>query len=72
MALVDDVIRYLKGKLVVVVTSLENDGYQQEIMGTLLDGGDDCLVLQQGDDSSPTIINTDFVAWVYEEIPEEG
>lgn len=72
MALVDDVIRYLKGKLVVVVTSLENDGYQQEIMGTLLDGGDDCLVLQQGDDSSPTIINTDFVAWVYEEIPEGG
>ena len=69
MALVDDVIRHLKDRLVVVVTSLENDGYQQEISGILLDGGDGCLVLQQGDDPSPTIINADFVAWVYEEIP---
>ena len=72
MALVDEAARYFKGKLVVVVTTVESEGYVQEVAGTLLDASGDCLVVQQGDDETPTIINTAHVAWVYAETPDEG
>jgi len=71
MALADEAIKYLKGKPVVVVTSLESDGYLQEIVGVLLDGVDGCLVVDQEEGASPTIINVAHVAWVYEDTGEE-
>ncbi len=70
MPLVDEILKRLKGKRVVVVTSLESDGFLQEMDGLLVDGGEGYLVVQQGDDDSPTIVNTAFVAWVYEETEE--
>ena len=70
MPLVDEILKRLKGKRVVVVTSLESDGFLQEMDGLLIDGGEGYLVVQQGDDDSPTIVNTAFVAWVYEETEE--
>ena len=71
MALVDEAVKYLKDKSVVVVTSLESEGYLQEIVGVLLDGADGCLVVQQEEEASPTIINAAHIAWVYEETGEE-
>ena len=71
MALTDEAVKYLKGKQVVVVTSVENEGYLQEVAGVLLDGTDGCLVVQQEEESSPTIINASFVAWIYEDMGEE-
>ena len=70
MALEDEAVKYLKDKSVVVVTSLESEGYLQEIVGVLLDGADGCLVVQQEEEASPTIINTAHIAWVYEETGE--
>ncbi len=70
MPLVIEILKRLKNKRVVVVTSLESDGYLQELDGLLLDGGEGYLVVQQGDDPSPTIVNTAFVAWIYEETAE--
>lgn len=67
MPLVDEIVKRLKGKQVVIVTSLESDGYLQELDGQLLDGGEGYLVVQQGDAESPTIVNTAYVAWIYEE-----
>ena len=71
MALVDEAVKYLKGKSVVVVTSLESEGYLQEIVGVLLDGADGCLVVQQEEGVSPTIINAAHIAWVYEDTGED-
>lgn len=70
MPLADEILKRLKGKRVVVVTSLESDGYLQEMDGLLVDGGEGYVVVQQGDGDSPTIVNTAFVAWVYEETEE--
>ena len=72
MSLVDEAIKHLKGKPVVVVTALESEGYLQEIAGILLDGAEGCLVVQQEEEESPTIINAAHVAWLYQETPEEG
>lgn len=71
MSLVDEAIKHLKGKLVVVVTSVESDGYLQEVAGVLEDGGDGCLVVRQGQEASPTVINEAFIAWVYEDTGED-
>ena len=71
MPLIDEILKQLKGKQVVVVTSLENDGYLQEFDGLLLDGGEGYLVVRQEGDESPTVINAAFVAWVYEATDEE-
>ncbi|MBI2171580.1 MAG: hypothetical protein HYU30_06120 [Chloroflexi bacterium] len=70
MPFVEEIVKRLKGKQVVVVTSLEIDGYLQEIDGQLLDGDEGYLVVRQGDDESPTIVNTAYVAWIYEETGE--
>ena len=67
MPLVDEALKHLKGKWVVVVTGVESEGYLQEIVGTLLDGSDGCLVVQQEAEASPTVINTAYVAWIFEE-----
>ena len=71
MSMVDEALKHLKDKAVVVVTSLENEGYLQELEGVLVDGSEGCLVVQQGDDASPTIINVAHVAWVYEDTGDE-
>ncbi|MFH1140467.1 MAG: hypothetical protein V1724_02095 [Chloroflexota bacterium] len=71
MSLVDEAIKHLKGKQVLVVTSLESEDYLQEVSGILVDGADGCLVVQQEDAASPTIINAAFVAWIYEDTGEE-
>ena len=71
MSLVDEALKYLKGRLVVVVTDLESEGYLQEIVGILLDGAEGCLVVQQGEEESPTLINAAHVAWIYEEVGDE-
>ncbi|MBI4202196.1 MAG: hypothetical protein HY532_03660 [Chloroflexi bacterium] len=66
----EEILKHLKGKQVIVVTSLESEGYLQELDGLLLDGGDGYIVVQQGDGNSPTVVNTNFVAWIYEETEE--
>jgi len=71
VSLVDEAIKHLKGKQVIVITSLESEDYLQEVSGILVDGADGCLVVQQEDAASPTIINADFVAWIYEDTGEE-
>jgi hypothetical protein len=71
VSLVDEAVKHLKGKQVVVVTSLASEGYLQEVSGILEDGADGCLVVQQEDATSPTIINSAFVAWIYEDIDDE-
>ncbi len=71
MAMVEEALKYLKGKVVVVVTSLESDGYLQEIVGTLVDGAEGCLIVQQEEDASPTIVNAAHVAWIFEETEDE-
>ena len=67
MSLVDEAVKYLKGKQVIVVTNLESEGYLQEIAGVLVDGVDGCLVIQQEEEESPTLVNATHVAWIYEE-----
>ena len=71
MALVDEALKYLKGKRVVVVTNVESEGYLQEVVGVLLDGAQDCLIVLEGEDESPTVINAAHVAWIYEEASDE-
>ena len=71
MALVDEALKYLKGKQVIVVTSLESEGYLQEIAGVLVDGAEGCLVIQQEEEASPTLINAAHIAWIYEETGDE-
>ena len=70
MSLVNEAIKHLKGKQIIVVTSLESEGYLQEVSGLLVDGADGYLVVQQEKAGSPTIINSAFVAWVYEDTDE--
>lgn len=71
MGLVEEALKYLKGKQVIIVTGLDSEGYLQEIAGVFIDGTDGCLVVQQGDESLPTLINAAYVAWIYEEADEE-
>ena len=71
MALVDEALKYFKGRSVVVVTTVESEGYVQEVVGTLLDASGDCLLVQQGEEELPTIINVAHVAWIYEETADE-
>ncbi len=71
MALEDEALKYLKGKQVVVGTTVQSEGYIQEISGTLIDGGQGYLVVQEGEDNSPTIVNSAHVAWVYEETEDD-
>ncbi len=71
MSLVDEAIKHLKGKQVIVVTSLASEGYLQEVSGILVNGADGCLVVQQEEAASPTLINSAFVAWIYEDTGEE-
>ena len=70
MELVEETLKYLQGKPVVVVTTLQDQGVLQELAGVLLDGRGDCLVVQQGDSKSPTLVNVANVAWIYEETEE--
>ena len=70
MSLADEAIKYLKDKQVVVVTNIESEGYLQEIAGVLLSASDGCLVVRQGDEDSPTVVNTAHIAWIYEETSE--
>ena len=67
MSFTEEVIQHLKGKQVIIVTNLESDGYLQEIAGILLSGGSGYLTIQQSAGETPTVINTSFVGWVYEE-----
>ena len=71
MGLVEEALKHLKGKQVIIVTGLDSDGYLQEIAGVLIEGTDGCLVVQQGDEPSPTLINAAYVAWIYEETEEQ-
>ncbi len=72
MGIVEQAEKYLKGKQVIIVTnSLDSDGYVQEIAGTLLEAVDDCFVLGQSDEASPTLVNANHIAWIYEDIGEE-
>ncbi len=71
MSLADEAIKHLKDKRVVVVTNIESEGYLQEIAGILVSGSEGCLVVRQGDEESPTVVNTAHIAWIYEETSEE-
>lgn len=71
MALEDAALQYLKGKQVVVGTTVQSEGYLQEISGTLIECGQGYLVVQEEEDSSPTIVNSAHVAWVYEETEDD-
>ena len=67
MSLVGEALKYLQGRPVIIVTTLHDDGVLQELAGILVDANGDCLVIQQGDSGSPTLVNTANVAWLYEE-----
>jgi len=71
MSLVNEALKYLKEKQVIIVTDLDSDGYLQEIAGTLVGGDEGCLVIQQVEGESPTLINSVHIAWIYEEAGEE-
>ena len=72
MGLVEQAAKYYKGKQVIIVTtSLDSEGYLQEIAGTLSDAVDGCLIVEQETAAAPTLINADHVAWMYEETGEE-
>ena len=69
MGLEEQATKYLKGKQVIIVTSsLDSEGYLQEIAGTLLDAVDGCLIVEQDEEAAPTLVNPDHVAWVYEDV----
>jgi|GEM_PF-3119954 hypothetical protein len=68
MGITEQAEKHLKGKSVIIVTnSLDSDGYVQEIAGTLLEAIDNCFVLGQLQEKSPTLVNAHYVAWIYED-----
>ena len=72
MGLEEQAAKYLKGRQVIIVTSsLDSEGYLQEIAGTLLDAVEGCLIVEQGEEAAPTLVNPDHVAWVYEDTEQE-
>lgn len=71
MGLAEMALRHLKGRRVVVVSTLKEDDLIQELGGVLIDGEAGCLVLQEEEETSPTIVNAAFVAWVYEDTGQD-
>jgi len=72
MGLVEQAAKYYTGKQVIIVTtSLDSEGYLQEIAGTLSYAVDGCLVIEQEEAAAPTLVNANHVAWIYEETGEE-
>ena len=72
MGLEEQAAKYLKGRQVIIVTSsLDSEGYLQEIAGTLLDAVEGCLIVEQGEEAAPTLVNPDHVAWVYEDASDD-
>ena len=45
MSLVDEAVKHLKDKQVVIVTNIESEGYLQEIAGILGGAGNHCFGL---------------------------
>ena len=71
MGLAEQALKQFKGKPVVIVTTLESEGFLQEVAGVLEDGGDGYLLVRDQDNDMPTVVNVSHVAWVYEETLED-
>ena len=71
MGLAEQALKQFKGKPVVIVTTLESEGFLQEVAGVLEDGADDYLLVRDQDNDMPTLVNVSHVAWVYEETLED-
>ena len=71
MGLAEQALRHFKNKPIVIVTTLESEGFLQEVAGVLEDGDDDYLLVRDQDNGMPTVVNVSHVAWIYEETLEE-
>jgi hypothetical protein len=66
MGLVDQALKYYKGKLVDVVCALKEEDFLQEVNGILLDADGDCLIIEENDGLPPILINSSYVVWIEE------
>ena len=71
MGLAEQALAQFKNKPIVIVTTLESEGFLQEVAGVLEEGADGYLVVRDQDNGMPTVVNTSHVAWIYEETDEE-
>ena len=71
MGLAEQALKQFKGKPVVIVTTLESEGFLQEVAGVLEDGADGYLLVRDQDNDMPTLVNVSHVAWIYEETLED-
>ena len=67
MGLAEQALRHFKNKPIVIVTTVESEGFLQEVAGVLEDGADDYLLVRDQDNGMPTVVNVSRVAWIYEE-----
>ncbi len=67
MGLAEQALRHFKNKPIVIVTTIESDGFLQEVAGVLEDGAGDYLLVRDQDNGMPTVVNVSHVAWIYEE-----
>lgn len=70
MGIAEQALRQFKNKPIVIVTTIESEGFLQEVAGVLEDGADDYLLVRDQDNSMPTVVNVSHVAWIYEETQE--
>ena len=71
MGLAEQALKQFKNKPVVIVTTVESEGFLQEVAGVLEDADDDYLLVRDQDNDMPTVVNVSHVAWIYEETPDE-
>ena len=72
MGLAEQALKQFKNKPVVIVTTVESEGFLQEVAGVLEDAAGDYLLVRDQDNDMPTVVNVSHVAWIYEETPDEG
>ncbi|MFQ5860878.1 MAG: hypothetical protein ACE5IG_04925 [Dehalococcoidia bacterium] len=70
MSLVDEAVRRFNRKPVIIVSAVQDEGVLQEVRGTLVGGSGDCLFIEEVPEQSPTLVNTAWVAWLFEAPPE--
>ena len=71
MGLVDQSLKYYKGKLVDVVCAFKEEDFLQEVSGILLDGDGDCLIIEENEGLPPILVNASYVVWLEEGTTDE-
>lgn len=71
MGLAEQALKQFRNKPVVIVTTVESEGFLQEVAGVLEDAAGDYLLVRDQDNDMPTVVNVSHVAWIYEETPDE-